>query len=129
MLLEEDFKAWLTARGITAQISYDALPDESPHRAIAISVSGGLGLTVEQAFDRPNVSVLTRGVNGRDARDLAAAVDAAILDAETGFWLGTGETAAWVADKGRFGGPPSYVATDDRNRVVRSATYFFEVSR
>ena len=124
-LKEEDLAAWLRSEGVKVAISYDSLPDREPHRAAAVSVSGGLGLTVEQAFDRPTVSVLTRGANGRDARDTALAIDAAILDADPGFRVGD----SWVADKGRFGGPPSYVATDDRSRVLRSATYWFEVER
>lgn len=122
---EEDFAAWLRSRGVAAPISYDSLPDKEPHRAIAISVSGGLGLSVEESFDRPTISVLVRGPSGKDARDAALAVDDAILDADPGFWIGS----SWVARKGRFGGPPSYVATDDRGRVVRSCTYWFEISR
>lgn len=125
MLLEENLAAWLASRDITVSVSFDSLPDREPNRAVALSVSGGLGLSVEQAFDRPTVSVLTRGANGKDARDLALQIDRAILDAEPGFLVGD----SWVVDKGRFGGPPSYVATDDRRRVLRSATYYFEIER
>jgi hypothetical protein len=111
--------------GISTPFSYDTLPDETPHRAVAISITGGLGLTLEQAFDRPTFQILTRGVNGSDAFDLAMEIDDALLDAEPGFDLG----GYRVIDKGRFGGPPAYVATDDRKRVLRAATYYMEIER
>ena len=125
MLKEEALAAWFASAGIVVPFSYDALPDKEPNRAHAVSITGGLGLTVEQLFDRPTFSVLTRGANGRDARDMALAVDGAWLDADPGFYVG----GFWVVDKGRFGGPPAYVATDDRGRVLRAATYWCEIER
>ena len=125
MFREEDFAAWCLSAGIATPVSYDELPDKEPHRAHAVSVTGGLGLTVEQSFDRPTFQMMSRGVNGKDARDMALAFDKAWLDADPGFYVGD----FWVADKGRFGGPPAYVATDDRNRVLRAATYWCEIER
>ncbi len=116
---------WFADQGITTAFSYDTLPDETPNRAHAIAITGGLGLTLEQAFDRPTFQILTRGVNGSDAFDLAMAIDDAWLDAEPGFNIGD----YYVIDKGRFGGPPAYVATDDRRRVLRAATYYLEIAR
>jgi hypothetical protein len=125
VLKEEDLAAFFAARGISTPFSYDTLPDASPTRVHALGVTGGLGLAVEQFFDRPTFQVLTRGANGVDARDMALEVDAAWLDADPGFYIGD----FWVTDKGRFGGPPSYVATDERNRVLRAATYYCEIER
>jgi hypothetical protein len=116
---------WFADQGITTPFSYDSLPDETPTNAYAISITGGLGLTVEQAFDRPTFQILTRGSNGAVAFLNAMAVDDAILDAEPGFDIGDYR----VIDKGRFGGPPAYVATDDRRRVLRAATYYLEIER
>ena len=127
MLLEEELAQWLRDRGITAPISYDYLPDAEPHTAVAISISGGLGMTLEQQLDRPTVSVLTRAPNGRAARDLGIQLDRAMLDPDPGFTLEPSGTR--VSDKGRFGGPPSFVAIDDRSRVVRNAIYWMEVTR
>lgn len=125
MLLEEDLAAWFASEGITTPISYDVLPDESPVRVCALSVSGGLGLTLEQALDKPTFQILTRGANGIDARDMALEFDEAWLNAEPGFYIGD----SYVVDKGRFGGPPAYVATDERRRVLRAATYWCEIER
>ncbi len=125
MLSYSALASWFSGKGISTPASYDTLPDETPNRAYAISITGGLGLTLEQAFDRPTFQILTRGVNGSDAFDLAMAIDEAWLDAEPGFDLG----GYYVIDKGRFGGPPAYVATDDRRRVLRAATYYLEIAR
>ncbi len=128
MLKEEDLAAWFASQGITTPMSYDKLPDESPANVSAISISGGVGLTVEQHFDRPTFSILTRAggsTAGLTARDNALAIDQAWLNAEPPFYIG----AYWVTDKGRFSGPPAYVATDERNRVLRAATYYCEIAR
>jgi hypothetical protein len=119
--------AWFeTEAGITTPFELDLLPDAGPTRCIAISVTGGLGFTGgEQTFDRPTFQLMTRGVNPTDARDLALELDRAFIDAEPGFYLGD----FYCVDKGRFGGPPAYVATDDRRRVLRAATYYIEIER
>ena len=124
MLTYPALAAWAAAQGLTTPISYDTLP-EDPTGCYAISITGGLGLTVEQAFDRPTFQVMTRAQNGLAAFELAMAFDDAWLDAEPGFDLGDYR----VVDKGRFGGPPAYVATDDRRRILRAATYYCEISR
>jgi hypothetical protein len=128
MLKEEDLVAWFASQGITTPISYDVLPDEAPANVSAISISGGLGLSLEHHFDRPTFSVLTRAGGsqaGLTARNNAIAIDEAFLNAESNFQLGD----YWVVGKGRFGGPPAYVATDEKNRVLRSATYWMQIER
>lgn len=128
MLKEEDLVAYFVARGITTPFSYDKLPDESPANISAISISGGLGLAVEDTFDRPTFSILTRAGGsqaGLTARDNALAIDAAWLDGGVNFSLG----GYWVVGKGRFGGPPAYVVDDERQRVLRSATYWVQIER
>jgi hypothetical protein len=116
---------WFADQGITTPFSYDTLPDASPINVHGISITGGLGLTLEQVFDRVTFQVLTRGNNGGTAFTNAMAIDSAWLDAEPGFNIGDYR----VVDKGRFGGPPAYVATDDRSRVLRAATYYLEIER
>lgn len=125
MLKEEDLAAWFASLGITTPMSYDVLPDEAPTTVCAISVSGGLGLDLEETMDRPTFQLLTRGSNGMVARDTALALDEAFLNASPMTQIG-GYT---VAGKGRFGGPPGYVATDEMRRVLRSATYWLRIER
>lgn len=128
MLKEEDIAAFFAAQGITTPFSYDKLPDESPANVSAISVSGGLGLEAEDTLDKPTFSILTRaggGQAGLTARDNALAIDQAWLDGPVNFQLGD----YWVVGKGRFGGQPAYVATDERGRVLRSATYWVRIER
>jgi hypothetical protein len=125
MLLESDLAAWFATQGITTPFWYDAIGDLAPVNVSAISISGGLGLTLEHVFDRPTFNILTRGSDGGVAATNARAIDEAFLNGPVNFQLGD----YWVVGKGRFGGPPAYVATDERNRVLRSATYWIEIER
>src|SRR5215218_4880652 len=121
VLKEEDLAAWFASVGITTPISYDTLPDESPTNVHAVSVSGGLGLELEDTLEKPTFTVLTRGSSGGVARDLHAALDQAWIDADPDFLIGEFR----VLGKGRVGGATqgSYVLNDENRRVVRSANY------
>ena len=107
----------------------DNLPEGKPNRAFAVRFSGGLGLEVEDAIDRPTFTLYVRGVDGGDAEAWAAALDRAWIDAPSMFLIG--ETP--VRGKGRFGGPPSYIGPDTSEvypgRVVRAATYWLRIVR
>lgn len=123
-LNEKTLGDWLASLpGVDAPVSQDELPDADPANVHAVSIYGGLGLTMEQGFDRPTFQVMTRGRTGAEASRLANALDRAIIGAETPFDL----AGLHVVDRGRVGGPPSRVARDDKRRVVRAARYWLEV--
>lgn len=130
MLLTADLMAWGVANGAPAPISMDTFPSDevnggAPHRVYVFRISGGLGTETEGALDAPTVTVLTRGVNGRDAETLAYQMDSMLLDGPSMFDVGDYPALGVY----RFGGPPSYVSTDDRARVVRAATYGLRIGR
>lgn len=131
MFLEEDFIAWVAAQGITRPGYEDDLPDAppqgqpGPHRAYSVAISGGLGTELGDFLDRPTFTVLTRGVSRRDARDGALEIDGAWLDAEPMIFIGDYQ----LKGKGRFGGPPAFVAIDDDGHVLRAATYWCRIVR
>lgn len=124
MIALEDLKSWLQARGITASISMGQQP-EDPTSNITLRETGGIGMTVQRAFDRPTFQVLARGATGRDARDLAEQVDTLIVDAPTPFDL----NGSRVIDTGRVGGGPGYLGTDDRRGTEYSCNYWMETAR
>jgi hypothetical protein len=125
MLKEEDLAAWFATQGITTPFWYDSISDLAPVNVAAISISGGLGLTLDDKFDRPTFNIMTRGSDGGVAVVNARAIDEAWLNGPVNFSLG----GYWVVGKGRLGGPPAYVATDAKNRVLRSATYWVQIER
>ena len=124
MLHLEDLKSWFVAGGITAAISFGQQP-ENPTAVITLRETGGLGTTLERAFDRPTVQALTRAATGKDARDLAERLDRLIMDAPIPFDL----NGVRVIDTGRVGGAPGYLGIDDRRRTEYSASYWFEIER
>jgi hypothetical protein len=104
-------------------------PDGQPHRCHLISISGGLGTTLEDYAERPTLTIQTRGApnSGGEARDLHAEIDRAWMDAAPGFAVGD----YYLIAKGRIGGAAqgTYVRTDDLNRVIRAANYWCEIER
>ena len=124
MLKTKDLRDWLEAAVPGIPGSMDGLP-EDPNLAFSVSISGGLGLELEDALDRPSFTILTRGQGGGVAEDYAYRLDEAWINADPDFQIG----GYLVRGKGRTGGPPAYVATDDRRRVVRAATYWCRISR
>jgi hypothetical protein len=119
-----DLAAKLAEWGLGVPTSYDVQP-ETPHNHVTLIATGGLGTTVERAFDRPTFQALTRGATGRDASETAHRLDRLILDAETPFDLGDYR----VIDAGRVGGGPGFLGTDDRRRTEYSASYWLEIER
>lgn len=113
--------------GLSFAVSEDELPEGAPHDTVAIAISGGLGRSVEGAFDRVTFSALFRGGNGGIAEEMGREFDRLWLDSPNGFLMGD----AWVIGKGRFGGPPAYVGRDQSeqypNRYLRQATYYVEI--
>lgn len=124
-LKEEELVTWAQGEGITTPFSYDDLPDREPHRVYMIRMAGGLGLETESLLDRPTFQIMTRGVNGKDARDIALVFDELWLDQEEPFFIGSSK----VVGVGRFGGPPTPIGIDDYKRAVRAATYWARISR
>ncbi len=129
MLETQALRDWFATEVPGISGSMDNLPEGTPHRAFAVRLSGGLGLEVEGALDRPTFTLYVRGVSGSDAEALGYALDQAWLDAPSMFYVGDYE----VKGKGRFGGPPSYVGEDASEiypgRVVRVATYWCRIVR
>lgn len=130
MLLEEDLVAFFRLWGISAPFSYDGWPFDDARKAppvagYQLTISGGMGLTMEDVFDRPTFQILTRAQSGIIARDMALALDRIWIDALAPFDLGEYR----VTRKGRTGGPPTYLLTDDRDRVLRTCNYWLEIER
>jgi hypothetical protein len=96
-----------------------------PDALYALVGTTGLGLTVEESFDRPGFQVLTRAGGEIEARDLAHLMDSLIIDAPTPLEIG----GYRVIDLTRFGGGPSSVGTDDKRRIYYSSNYTAEVQR
>jgi hypothetical protein len=124
VLLLEEVGAWLRAKGI-GPVVYEELPDKGPDEVVVLADTGGMGLTLEGALDRPTVQVLVRAATSPRARELAFAVDRLILDAVRPTVMG----GTVVVDAGRVGGRPASLGRDDRGRMVRSANYWFESER
>jgi hypothetical protein len=122
MIRLEDLKTWLLAQGYSGDVSFGTQP-EDPTANTTLRETGGLGFTLEREFDRPTFQALTRGANGRAARDLADEFDRLIVYASVPFNL----NGVRVIDTGRVGGGPGYLGTDDRRRTEYSANYFFEI--
>jgi hypothetical protein len=108
-------------------VSMDTLPDGAPHNCVAVSISGGLGRTLEGILDRVTFSVLIRGANGATAEAIGEEFDRLWMETPSGHDIGD----ARVIDKGRFSGPPAFVGVDGNEkypgRVIRSATYYCEI--
>lgn len=128
MLEESALAAWFATQGITTPFSLDEVPSSGPNRVYIISVSGGLGETLEQYAERPTFEILTRGVNGGDAVDLMAALDRAWMNANPGFAVG----GYYLIDKGRLAGATQgrFVSKNPNNGFTfRSNTYWCEIER
>lgn len=130
MLKLEDLAAWLTAQGLAEPIWRGGVPDDTqrgspPASLYALVDTGGLGMTVERAFERPTFQALSRAQDQIAARDMAAKLDALIVDATIPFSM----NGQRVIDTGRVGGPPQQVAVDDRRRVYYSCNYRLEIAR
>lgn len=131
MLKIEALAVWLHAspRSISTPIRLTVLP-ETPDAVIVLSDYGGYPLETEDVFDVPTFQVRCRGVSAYQARDIAHQVDAAIIGADVPFTLGTGGNAKRVIDRGRVGGAPSYMATDEtRGRTEYVANYWIRIER
>ena len=124
-----DLRDWFETEVPGIPGSLDNLPEGAPHRAFAVRFAGGLGLEVEDAFDKPTFYLFVRGVNGEDAEEWAMALDRAWIDAPPINNIGEMQ----VHGKGRFGGAPTYVGPDASEvfpgRVVRSAIYWLRIVR
>jgi hypothetical protein len=103
---------------------------ETPDALIVLGDYGGYPLETEDVFDVPTFQVRCRGVSAYQARDIAHQVDAAIIGADVPFTLGTGGSAKRVIDRGRVGGAPSYLATDEtKGRTEYVANYWLRIER
>lgn len=130
MLDLEALGDWLAEQGVSEPVWFGGIPDDTgrarpPDALHALIDTGGLGMTVERAFDRPTVQVLTRAGNAREARAAAGAVHDAIVDAAIPFAL----AGRRVVDTGRVGGGPTQVGRDDRGRAYYSCNYRLEIAR
>lgn len=132
MFKEVDVIAFFEDQGIEVPGFAGTIPDAAPDRAYSVSISGGLGLQMEDLEDRPTISVVSRGPSAIDTpeagsvvEDDALAIDRIWIDSSPMTMLGDFQ----VKGKGRFGGPPSFVAVDDRRRTVRAAIYWCRIVR
>lgn len=135
MLKTYDLKTWIESQSPPADgVSMDTPPEGQPNNVITVRLTGGLGLEFEDALDRPTFTVFFRGANGRIAENLAWWFDSLWINAagsQPSFEIG----GYRVLGAGRFGGPPSYVGTEDitttgsGGRVTRSATYWCRIVR
>lgn len=128
MLDETALAAWFAAQGITTPFSYDNVPASGPPNVFIISITGGLGETLEQAAERPTFEVLIRGNNGASAVEQMAALDRAWMNANPGFAVGD----YYLIDKGRLAGASQgrFVSQNSNNGYTfRSNTYWCEIER
>lgn len=124
----EDIEAWLKAEhGFTDYFHYgdiDRVP-KSRHNFYNLMETGGFGLATERALDQPTFQAITQGSNGDNALAAAYRLDAALIDAEVPLWMG----GMFVADTGRVGGPPAFLARDDDEHVLYACNYRLTVGR
>ena len=101
-----------------------ALQKLSPQAMVFATVGGGAGLTSEQNFDRPFITVRTIGKQGDydSAEALAFAIDAAFLALDHNGLVGT----AKVLYVTRTGGAPSLIDHDSADRYHFQCTYIAE---
>lgn len=128
MLKEDDLFAWFATQGITIPFSHDQVPATGPNRVHILSITGGLGETLEEEAEQPTFQVLTRGVNGGDAIELMTELDQAWMNANPGFDVG----GYWLIRKGRLAGATQgrFVSRNPNNGYVfRSNTYWCEIER
>ena len=96
---------------------------------IMVRLTGGLGLEGgEEQLDRPTFSVQFRAggsTPGRTAEDFGWWFDSLWIDQSPAFAIG----GYSVVGKGRLGGAPSYLFTDDSQRVYRGASYWARIER
>jgi hypothetical protein len=129
----EDLSAWLRTapRSVTTPIRLVVLPD-MPDQVVVLSDYGGYAAEVEEAIDAPSVQVRCRAASAQGARDQAHAIDLLLLPRDAPsrrMTLNPGPNAYVVVDAGRVGGPPSYLATDERGRTEYICNYWFKVER
>ncbi len=130
MLKIEDLADWLAQRlasslGRPIEVRCHVMPDEGPAEMVVLNEMPGLQSEIEDAFDNPAVKARSRGGSGQGARDLAHAVDRAIVDARTPFFL----ASVPVIDRGRFGGSPWPVGVDRLERTHYECNYWATVAR
>ena len=131
-LRAQDLMEWFEdqAASLSPAITFflNELPRAEPNRACAVRRSGGLGLEIEDDFDRPSFRLLIRGVNMRDSEQLMLAIDDLFLSAPPNFHI----LDMWVAGKGRLA-DPSYVGPDPNelfpDRFIWSAAYWLRIAR
>lgn len=96
----------------------------SPQRIIFATVGGGAGLTLEQLFDRPFITIRTVGRQGSydDAEALAWAVDTALLQFVSNGVIGS----APITYLTRTGGAPTLLLKDSADRYHFTCSYIAE---
>ena len=104
-----------------------ALTKKSPQAIVWIAIQSGAGLTTEQLFDRPFVTIRSVGrqLDYDGAEKLAYDVDNALLALGGNATVG----AAKVLYFTRTGGGPSLYNYDDADRYAFTCTYIAEVQR
>lgn len=130
MLKTLDLATWITAQSPPngAQVSMDSWPEDAAN-VIMVRLTGGLGLEGDGEYlDRPTFSVQFRAggrTPGATAEEIAWWFDEVWINQDPMFEIG----GYRVLGKGRVGGPPSYLFTDDFRRVYRGASYWARIER
>lgn len=96
----------------------------TPGRLVFIAIGNGAGLTAEQLFDQPFITIRAYGKqnNYDDAEALAYAIDRALLSVNSNALVGTAKTLYIT----RTGGPPVLLEFDVADRYAFQCTYITE---